>query len=135
MVVKYDAQESMQMLRKNLAQHEAATMEHLRQVCGLTEAEWPHERLQAHTRRGLDWAVHWRLHTDQDILSFLILRHEFGERFDEFPSVRKALKGDELPQDNRIAGMMMLLPMAIWDVVKRRTPAGPSAPLRGMHEE
>ncbi len=104
----------------------------MRQTCHLSEQDWPHDRLLAHTRRGLDRAVGWGLSTPDDVIGFLALRHQFGERFDEFPAVRKFLARTDLPPDGRIQLMMLELPMGIWDVVRRRTPAGESSsPLGG----
>jgi len=76
--------------------------------------------------------VGWGLSTPDDVIGFLALRHQFGERFDEFPAVRKFLSRTDLPPEGRIQLMMLELPMGIWDVVRRRTPAGESSsPLGG----
>jgi len=125
-MIKLTEQEMQRALRRNLEPNQAQIADALRQICRLDEQQWPPERLLAHTRRGLDRAIGWNLTTGQDIMSFLALRHQFGERFDEFPAVRKFLSRTDLPVDNRIPLMMLELPLAIWDVVRRRTPAGPS---------
>ena len=114
------------MARARLVPREPAIADHVRQVWKLDEQSWPQDKLLAHTQRGLDRAVGWNLTTQQDILGFLVLRHQFGERFDEFPAVRKFLSRTDLPPVKRIQQMMLTLPLAIWDVVARRTPPGPS---------
>lgn len=119
-------------LRRNLVPSEEGIAAIVRQTCHLSEQDWPHDRLLAHTRRGLDRAVGWGLSTPDDVIGFLALRHQFGERFDEFPAVRKFLARTDLPPDGCIQLMMLELPMGIWDVVRRRTPAGESSsPLGG----
>jgi len=112
--------------REALRQHETALMQALRQSANLDAAQWPDTVLLPHTQRGLDRAVVHGLSTQPDILSFLTFRHLFGERFDEFPAVRDFLARQDLPTANRVQLMMLELPFAIWDIVKRRTPAGPS---------
>lgn len=120
--------EAQRILRERIVESEPAIIAHLRQVCGLDPAAWPDAVLLAHTQRGLDRAIFQGLSTQQDVLGFLALRHTFGERFDEFPAVRDFLARTDLPPDNRVQRMMLELPMGIWDVVKRRTPPGPSGP-------
>ena len=53
------------------------------------------------------------------VIGFLVLRHQFGERFDEFPAVRKFLSRSDLPPDNRIQLMMLTLPLGIWEMWSR----------------
>lgn len=118
-------------LRQRLVSSESAIMAHVKAVCRLDDAAWPPDTLLAHTRRGLDRAVAQGLQTQEDVLAFLVLRHQFGERFDEFPAVRQFLARTDLPPDHRIARMMQALPLALWDVVQRRTPPGPSGPFGG----
>ena len=120
--------ENRRIVRERVRASEQAIMQHLRQVCDLALQEWPDDRLLPHTQRGLDRAIAQGLTTQQDVLNFLCMRHQFGERFDEFPAVRQFLARRDLPPDQRIPLMMMELPLGIWDVVKRRTPAGPSGP-------
>lgn len=115
-------------LRLRIVPSEPAIVAHVRQVCDLDEAAWPQAQLLAHTQRGLDRAVAQGLRTQEDVLAFVVLRHQFGERFDEFPAVRKFLARTDLPPDNRVQRMMLEFPLAIWDVVRRRTPPGPSGP-------
>lgn len=112
--------------RQSLAEHEVALMDAIRQVAMLAPDEWPDSKLLAHTRRGLDRAVLHGLDTQPDILNFLSFRHLYGERFDEFPAVRQYLQRTDLPASNRMQHMMLELPFGIWDVVRRRTPPGPS---------
>ncbi|AVS76848.1 hypothetical protein C8246_12690 [Paracidovorax avenae] len=126
--MQLDESEMRRVLRRRLAVSESAIAQHMRDVWGLSLDRWPQDVLLAHTRRGLDRAVAQGLRTQQDVLAFLVMRHQFGERFDEFPAVRDFLARPGLPPDNRIASMMLALPMAIWDVVRRRTPPGPSGP-------
>jgi len=129
-MLKFDASQMRIMLRTNLVQSEPQIVDHVRVVCSLSIEEWSQDKLLEHTRRGLDRAIAHGLSTQQDVLGFLVLRHLFGERFDEFPAVRKFLARTDLPPDNRILLLMMAHPRAIWDVVKRRTQPGPSAPVR-----
>ncbi len=114
-------------LRLSLAEKELELMKAVREVANLNPQDWPDGKLLPHTRRGLDRAVFNRLTTQPDILNFLSFRHLFGERFDEFPAVRKFLDRNDLPASQRMQLMMLELPMAIWDVVIRRTPPGHSA--------
>lgn len=123
-MLKLDQLEMQRTLRLNLVQSEQAIADIVRQSCNLDEAEWPQDKLLAHTRRGLDQAIGWNLTTQEDVIGFLVLRQQFGERFDEFPAVRKFLSRSDLPPDNRIQLMMLTLPLGIWDVVRRRTPQG-----------
>lgn len=116
------------MLRKNLVQSEGEIAQHLREVCHLTQEDWPDTRLLAHTQRGLDRAISQGLTTQQDVLAFLALRHQYGERFDEFPAVRNFLARTDLAVGNRIPQMFLELPLALWDVVGRRTQVGESGP-------
>jgi len=125
-MLKFDNLEMQRTLRLNLVQSEPHIAEVMRKAFNLQEPEWPSDRLLPHIQRGLDSAIGWNLTTQQDIMDFLALRHLFGERFDEFPAVRKFLSRTDLPVSNRIRLMMAQLPLAIWDVVQRRTPAGPS---------
>ena len=128
-MLKLDQLEMQRTLRLNLVQSEPQIADIVRQSCDLDEAAWPQDQLLAHTRRGLDQAIGWNLTTQEDVIGFLVLRHQFGERFDEFPAVRKFLSRSDLPPDNRIQLMMLTLPLGIWDVVKRRTPPGQSGPI------
>ena len=123
-MLKLDQLEMQRALRLNLVQSEDAIADIVRQSCSLNEAEWPQDKLLAHTQRGLDQAIGWNLTTQEDVIGFLVLRQQFGERFDEFPAVRKFLARNDLPPDNRIQLMMLTLPLGIWDVVRRRTPQG-----------
>ncbi len=116
------------MLRQNLVPSEGEIAQHLREVCQLTQDEWPDARLLSHTQRGLDRAIAQGLTTQQDVLAFLALRHQYGERFDEFPAVRNFLARTDLAVGNRIAQMFLEQPLALWDVVRRRTQPGPSGP-------
>jgi hypothetical protein len=125
-MLKVDDLESRKILRANLVPGEAQLADAMRKIGHLSEQDWPADKLLEHTRRGLDSAIGHGLTTLQDIMGFLTLRHKFGERFDEFPAVRKFLARADLPAGNRIQLMMLTLPLAIWDVVKRRTPSGPS---------
>ncbi len=125
-MMEISALEKLRALRRNLVPGEERIAQIVRQACQLSEHDWPPARLLAHTRRGLDRAVGWGLSTQQDMIGFLALRHQFGERFDEFPAVRRFLSRSDLPPDGRIPLMMLEHPMAIWDVVRRRTPAGES---------
>ena len=120
--------EQRRILRQRLVASEPAIMAMVRQTALLDPAEWPDERLLPHTQRGLDRAIAQGLRTQEDVIAFLSMRHQFGERFDEFPAVRDFLARDDLPPDQRIPRMMMSLPLAIWDVVRRRTAPGPSGP-------
>jgi hypothetical protein len=129
-MLKFNASQMRTMLRTNLVQSESKLADMVRQICFLGEQEWPADKLLEHTRRGLDHAIGNDLSTQEDIVGFLVLRHQFGERFDEFPAVRKFFARADLPPDNRIQLLMLTLPLAIWDVVKRRTPPGPSTPVR-----
>jgi len=125
-MLKIDAFETRRILRANVAPSEPKIADLMRKTCNLSEQDWPQDKLLEHTRRGLDRAIDQDLTTQQDVMDFLVLRHVFGERFDEFPAVRKFLARTDLPPDNRILLMMLTLPLAIWNVVKRRTPPGPS---------
>ena len=127
-MLKLDQLEMQRTLRLNLVQSEPQIADIVRQSCDLDEAAWPQDQLLAHTRRGLDQAIGWNLTTQEDVIGFLVLRHQFCERFDEFPAVCKFLSRSDLPPDNRIQLMMLTLPLGTWDVVKRRTPKGLSAP-------
>ncbi|MDR2990728.1 MAG: hypothetical protein LBU72_02115 [Burkholderiaceae bacterium] len=129
-MLKLSAFETRRILRANLAPSEPQLADMVRQIRHLNEQDWPPDKLLEHTRRGLDSAIGHDLSTLQDIMGFLTLRHVFGERFDEFPAVRKFLVRADLPTGNRIQLMMLTLPPLIWDVVQRRTPPGPSAPIR-----
>ena len=117
-------------LRLGLVRDEAQLAELMRKVFKLSLDEWPQDKLLAHTQRGLDRAIAHDLTDGQDITRFLVLRHQYGERFDEFPAVRKFLARKDLPSDGRIEMMLLTLSPLIWSVVKRRTPPGPSAPVR-----
>lgn len=119
--------------RAALQAHEAMLADAVREVAQLGRRDWPANALLEHTRRGLDRAVLHGLDTQPDLLSFLAFRHLFGERFDEFPAVRRHLARTDLPSGHRMQHMMLTLPLGIWDVVRRRTPPGPS-PL-GIHPE
>jgi hypothetical protein len=125
-MLKIDAFQTRKILRANIVHSEPQITDAVRQICNLDEQDWPPDKLLEHTRRGLDSAIGHDLSTLQDIMGFLTLRHVFGERFDEFPAVRKFLARKDLPTGNRIQLMMLTLPPMIWDVVKRRTPPGPS---------
>jgi hypothetical protein len=114
------------LLRANLAPREADIAQALRDMLKLDPNEWPEASLLAHTQRGLDQAIFHGMQTDQDILAFLTFRHLYGERFTEFPAVKRFLARTDLPAAPRMQYMMLELPMAIWHVVQRRTPAGPS---------
>ena len=121
-MLKLDQLEMQRTLRLNLKQSEGAIADIVRQACDLDEATWPQDKLLAHTQRGLDQAIRWNLTTQEDIVGFLVLRHQFGERFDEFPAVRKFLGRSDLPTTRRVQHMMLALPIGIWSVVQRRTP-------------
>ena len=121
-MIQINDDESRRMSRATLAQAESQIVEVVRQANDLDPTNWPFEKLQAHTRRGLDQAVVHRLTAIQDVIEFLTLRHQFGERFDEFPAVRKFLARNDLPPTRRIQQMMLELPTAIWAVVVRRAP-------------
>jgi hypothetical protein len=129
-MLKLDAYEMRRILRLSLARDELQLAELMRKIFNLGLDEWPQDKLLEHTRRGLDRAIAHNLTVGQDITRFLVMRHQFGERFDEFPAVRKFLARKDLPVDDRIEMMMLTLPPLIWDVVKRRTPPGPSEPMR-----
>lgn len=121
-MIQINDEESRRMTRATLAQAETRIMEVVRQANSLDPVRWPPAKLQAHTRRGLDRAVAHNLTAIQDVIEFLTLRHAFGERFDEFPAVKKFLSRNDLPPTRRIQQMMLELPAAIWAVVLRRTP-------------
>jgi len=128
-MLKLDAYEMRRILRLSLARNELQLAELMRKVFNLDLEQWPEEKLLTHTRRGMDHAIAHNLTTMQDITQFLVMRHRFGERFDEFPAVRQFLARTDLPTEGRIELMMLTLPPAIWAVVQRRTPSGPSAPI------
>ena len=129
-MLKLDADEMRRILRLNFTRDEQPITELMRTTMELDLQQWPQDKLLEHTRRGLDRAIAHNLSTQRDVMRFLVMRHQYGERFDEFPAVRKFLQRKDLPVDDRIEMMMLTLPMLIWDVVKRRTPPGPSAPVR-----
>lgn len=131
------------MFRQRLLANLPALNDALRQACHLPLDVWPEDRLQAHTREGIELALKHGMSSGEDVMGWLSLRHSVSERFHEFPAVRDHLARTDLPPANRMHHMFQALPLGIWSIIRRRLPnpwyapsqAGPDDPEHGAAAE
>lgn len=93
----------------------------VRKACGLDAKSWPDDRLIPHSKEGIERAIKYGMACLEDVVGFLMLLHLIGQNFDQLPAIRQELKRTDLPSVGRIEALFLHLPLAVWDIAKRRT--------------
>ena len=93
----------------------------VRKACGLDTKAWPDDRLTRYCRDGIEPALKYRMATLEDVVGFLMLRHLISPNFDQLPAIRRELQRTDLPVNGRIEALFLHLPLAVWDIARRRT--------------